>query len=264
MYYVFVNGKMSEVHYLQDCPSMTLPNGWRIQGFSVAAHKTGFLLPHLRLCFDAGLPSKKHVDAVCLTHSHGDHSFQIMNLVNRNASKQTTVYCPKDTHEHLKRFMDAAQSLNDNNNVQTDHTNIMGLENNQRIMFKDIEIQTIPCCHTVPCLGYILYKRKRIRREDGQYDRRMVPQMAFLGDTTVEVFSNRLLDDVPVIFVECTIIDNVLTREETRKRGHMHWDDLKLITLTRPNTLFVLIHPSKRYNKEQWLSLKSPNVTCWV
>tara|TARA_B100000161_G_scaffold222001_1_gene167376 strand:+ start:352 stop:1119 length:768 start_codon:yes stop_codon:yes gene_type:complete len=255
---------MAEVHYLQDCPSMTLPNGWTIQGFSVAAHKTGFLLPHLRLCFDAGLPSKKHVDAVCLTHSHGDHSFQIMNLVNRNASKPTTVYCPQDTHKHLQHFMDAAQSLNDNQQIQVDHSNIVSLQDNQRIPFKDIEIQTIPCCHTVPCLGYILYKRKRKRREDGQYDRLMVPQMAFLGDTTVEVFSNRLLDDVPVIFVECTVIDSALTREETRKRGHMHWDDLKPITLTRANTLFVLIHPSKRYKKEQWLSLESHNVKCWV
>ena len=92
----------------------------------------------------------------------------------------------------------------------------------------------------------------------------MVPQMAFLGDTTVGVFSNRLLDDVPVIFVECTVIDSALTREETRKRGHMHWDDLKPITHARANTLFVLIHPSKRYKKEQWLSLESHNVKCWV
>ena len=78
-------------------------------------------------------------------------------------------------------------------------------------------------------------------------------KLTFLGDTTVEVFSDdSILKDLPVLFVECTFVDDEVSPEEAKQRGHVHWHDLRPVVESHPKTTFVLIHFSKRYDANSW------------
>ena len=61
-----------------------------------------------------------------------------------------------------------------------------------------------------------------------------VNKLVFLGDTTITVFDNPEVLKSSVIFVECTIIDDDVSPEETFERGHIHWQQLKPIIEKNP------------------------------
>ena len=127
-----------------------------------------------------------------------------------------------------------------------------------------VRVDVLECCHTVPCVGYLLSSITRkllphlegLPKEDiGQRKRQgeevtcevVTPVLAFLGDTTTSVFDeerNPLLQTAPVVMVECTGFGNG-TEEKMLSRGHSHWTTLRPVIASRPGTTFVLIHLSR-------------------
>jgi len=82
-----------------------------------------------------------------------------------------------------------------------------------------------------------------------------VSNFAFLGDTTVEVFqkSPSLVKDVPVIFIECTLLD-LADENKAIERGHIHWKQLKPFVVDNKETTFVLMHWSRKHSDEDIIS----------
>jgi ribonuclease BN (tRNA processing enzyme) len=80
----------------------------------------------------------------------------------------------------------------------------------------------------------------------------------FLGDTTHRVFEKHaeILQQHDTIMGECTFFDNddidVVNKVKSHARAHetqhMHWDHLKPIVHSYPDTLFLLIHFSLKYS----------------
>ena len=91
----------------------------------------------------------------------------------------------------------------------------------------------------------------------------------FLGDTTIDVFKDPYILLSPVIFVECTIIDDQVSPEKTQKRGHIHLNQLLPIIIENKQTFFVLIHLSKRYKRNyidsffKDILLENENMMVW-
>ena len=74
----------------------------------------------------------------------------------------------------------------------------------------------------------------------------VVPRLALLGDTTVDVFTSVSADAIlacAVVIVECTLLG--LAEGEAalaRERGHVCWTELRPIIAANPSVHFVLTH----------------------
>jgi ribonuclease Z len=56
-----------------------------------------------------------------------------------------------------------------------------------------------------------------------------VPEVAFTGDTSGELFERPGAEDIyraKLLIVECTFVDESVTWEQARERGHIHVTDL--------------------------------------
>ena len=257
-----------EPHLIEDCKHWIIPNtDWKIYGFSQAANKTGFAIFSLKIFFDAGLPSQKSPSIILLTHSHSDHSFNIPCLAMGQGNR-CPVYCPVEMEQPLRLLCRASQSLNDCIELTNkEQVNTIGVQPDEIINYKKIKIKVIKCHHSVPTVGFILSTTKNSLKEEykkltgkeiGQLrksgvevsNKVEVNKLVFLGDTTITVFDNPEVLKSSVIFVECTIIDDNVSPEETFERGHIHWKQLRPIIEENPNNYFVLIHLSKRYKRD--------------
>jgi ribonuclease BN (tRNA processing enzyme) len=95
-------------------------------------------------------------------------------------------------------------------------------------------------------------------------DSRFEKKFAFMGDTTIDVFKdpkNSELLKTPVIMVECTALDDLITPATARERGHTHCDELEPIVRAHPDITFILIHFSRSY-KEDFIVNMFENVQC--
>ena len=257
-----------EPHLLEDCKHWKIPKtDWIIYGFSQSANKTGFAIFSLKIFFDAGLPSQKKPGIVLLTHSHSDHSFNIPCIAMGHLER-CPVYCPNDMVQPLKLLCRASQSLNDCTELTNkEQVNAIGVLPDTVIRYNKIKIKVIKCYHTVSSIGFSLITEKNSLKDEyknlsgkeiGQLKKSGVEvskkedviKFTFLGDTTIEVFNNKEIFLSPVIFVECTVIDDQVTPEETSKRGHIHLKQLMPIIKEYNKTFFVLIHLSKRYKRD--------------
>lgn len=147
----------------------------------------------------------------------------------------------------------------------------------------DIEVRVFKCDHTVPCVGYgfseVRHKLKKEyeqfipTKEDSKEEKHrkrteliklkenadidimyeyQFPLVCYLGDTTVNVFSDdqeqhEYIFKYPHIFIECTFIQMEHIKE-AKKDKHMHWSDLKKIIIDHPENNFILYHFSLRYD----------------
>ncbi len=254
-----------EPYFLEDCSKWIIPNtGWTIHGYSRAGTRTGFAIFSLKLYFDAGLCTRRTPESLLLTHSHSDHSFQVPCLAmgRRHVCK---VYCPTAVVQPLRLLCKASQSLNDCVAlVEDDVVRCKGIEPGDTIQHKNITIKVVKCYHTVPCVGFQLIEHKKVLKDEyrhlksndirelkhkGVVVSRIKPiiRFTFLGDTTIDVFDH--LDMHGVIMVECTILDDLLSPEETYERGHIHWYQLEPVVKKHLHMTFVIIHVSTRYDK---------------
>ena len=131
----------------------------------------------------------------------------------------------------------------------------------------DYALQVYGLHHSAPTCGYGLGQyRKKLKpeyieksgkdiadlRQQGieVHTRCFVPLLAYLCDTTIQVFSSHpSLLQYPFIVIECTFLeDELLTLAQTSQ--HIHWLHLKPYILQNPHITFILIHFSIRYTNE--------------
>jgi ribonuclease Z len=139
-------------------------------------------------------------------------------------------------------------------------------------------IRVVECVHRIDCVGYSIFRRYpgqllpqyadlpgpdlgRLRSQGVVLAEQMEePVLVFLGDTTHEVFDKHaeILQQHDTIMVECTFFDDDVNGDDNdaKKKSHarahetqhMHWDNLRPIVQSHPQTLFLLIHFSLKYS----------------
>lgn len=142
-------------------------------------------------------------------------------------------------------------------------------------------IRVVECFHRIETVGYSIFRRYqgkllpqyavlpgpeigRLKKEGAvvMHEEQIEEAvLVFLGDTTHEVFDKHaeILQQHDTIMVECTFgLDNPDDNDDDEKvrqsharaeeTQHMHWDNLRPIVQSHPDTLFLLIHFSLKYS----------------
>lgn len=254
-----------------------LNNRLTLTGFSRAGDATGFFIPEMDMMLDAGIVvTTSKFRRLFVTHSHGDHAFQIPYMYSASSSVPLDIYIPKESLPYFDAYLTSAQLLNDHGEEKaletcTKRYTLHGvLEKDIIDLDKSYRVEIFNCHHTVPCVGYAFNEKRKKLKSDYSHltgkeiqevkkqgieimEEVYIPLFAFLGDTTPDVFASGsysakvLLDQMPVIICECSFLDG----EQSNDKGHTHWSGLKPIIEQHPHITFILIHFSLKHKRKE-------------
>jgi ribonuclease Z len=270
--------------------SMKLPNTcYTIKGFSIAALRTNFYIPELKLMLDAGLSANLSPDCILITHNHSDHVANVayhLYMVN----KKIPIFVPPESLVRLDRKIKSDHLVSadiDNDDIshitklyelipaydglteiivgqkeEIDKDGILKLKGG-----KPMKMEIIKCDHSVPSIGFgLIEKRLKLKEEYKHLQGREIgalkksgvdinfeeefPFFCYLGDTSPEVLKDPRLEKYMTLMIECTFILPE-DHDQSVYTKHMHWEYLKPYVLSHPAINFILYHFSQRYKPEQ-------------
>lgn len=272
-------------------PPITIPGtNLTLEGYSVAARKTNFYIPELKVMLDCGLTSVMIPDYIFITHCHSDHCYNLPMVLVDLGEKKIDIYVPVKKKNDIRDFINSTYVMvsgKKNPNVHKKYTLHGVIENTQlkiNIRNKPWVVDVIKCYHTVPCIGYGFSEiRKKLKdeykdlsgKEIGQLKREgkevtniiTRPMFCYLGDTSYEILNDPILEKYPVIMIECTFI---LPEHEglAFPKKHIHWSHIENYVKLHSNITFILYHFSSRYSSQEirnfFKEIDINNVILWI
>jgi len=275
---------------------------WEITGYSRACYRTGFYIKSLDLMIDAGPQRSPSPKTILITHCHGDHIASIpFTLIGKNEEQGLpNIFVPEKVQKHLNDYILSMFSANYGQTVNYELVKWWPVKDNKSESFRNyragssrsinITIDTFPCYHDVPTVCYGISSISKILKKEYEYlkgnnkelgllvksgniitEEITEPKIIFIWDTTIEIFTEKRILNYPIIMIECTFLyaDDL---EQSKKKKHIHWLDLRPFVINNPDILFVLVHFSLRYkiqeiidffNKEK-ITKNINNVKPWV
>jgi ribonuclease Z len=244
-------------------------------GHSRGGERTGFYVPQLKLFLDAGVQSDYQPDAIFITHCHTDHSHALPMLLT-GISKVPKIYVPFEHVKLFENFVNASYRLSQGEDNLVSLYPITGVKGGETVRINDNFFMRIyNLDHTVPCRGYGLVKVSsrlkeqyrhmasteiaELKRAGSQVTETIQSNiLAYLTDTSISVFETYPeLFSYQYIFVECTFIGD----DKVSVDKHINWSQLRPYVQAHPNNVFVLIHFSARYTKNELVDFfKSQNL----
>lgn len=242
----------------------------RIEAVSVAGLETAIRLPGLRLAFDLGVcpPEMVTIPRILFTHAHIDHMGAIVqHCATRNmlGMAPPTYVVPAENVEALHDLFAVWRRLDHSDLPCT----IVGASPGDAVpLGKGRTARAMRAIHRVPSLAWAVetMERRRLPAWEGVDPRALgaarkagvvideevpVVQVAFSGDTVIDVIDREpLLRTARVLILECTFIDDVVSAEQCRKKGHVHLDELLTVAHRLENERIVLTHLSARYHPD--------------
>jgi ribonuclease Z len=270
---------------------------YTLKGFSIAALRTNYYIKELGIMLDAGLSANLSPDYIFVTHGHADHCANLpYHLYSVKPNSQIQIYAPSESVTKFKKLLDSAYELSADTDITTTELplsntcyNLIGVDSmsklqNINIKGKKIDVEIIPCTHSVPCVGYGFTEQRlklkpeyqklsgkeigALRKTGAEINYEMaIPFFCFLGDTSKDILQNPVLEKYQTIMIECTFISDDEI-EQANKTMHMHWQSLESYIVAHPNITFILYHFSQRYKRSEiidFFALKNlPNVITWI
>ncbi len=219
---------------------------YQYQGSSIGGERTYHGFQNLKTCFDLGLAalSTTNLNFVFITHGHADHcGGVIQHLWRRHVRRlpMSQYFAQPDDAVLLQEIVDVSCQLSRNDPVGNVFTVMTDepVQINQKLF-----VSKFNSVHRVPCTGYLISERRRKLNPDYQnfaekdlQDLRRAgidlnvdvyhPEIAFTGDTSIEVFDkNPFLLETRILITECTGLDDKMDRDKVQKHGHIHLDHL--------------------------------------
>ena len=243
----------------------------RIRAMSTGGHYTSFQLPHQKISIDLGLASESSIrsNKVFITHPHVDHAAGIVRHCSTREMLQLdppTYYIGEEHKAALEDVLAAWRRLN----RSFMPCKIEALRPNQTIdVNKKYFVRCFRSIHRIPCLGYILYERRkklskqfktckgyeisRLREQGIEiYDYINVPMFAYTGDSVIDVLERESdLTQCAFLAMEVTFFDERVSVENARRHGHIHIDELVSRSDTFKNDRILLMHLSARYKFDE-------------
>jgi ribonuclease Z len=272
------------------CRELKLPKvHLTLKGHSRGSERSGFYIPELSVCFDAGvdLHFNPRGGGIFISHCHGDHSYCLPMMI-AGIRPPPLVCCPKE-HVHLfENFVQAARLMVSGGRNSWKNT-FCGVSPADEIPLPrpgNYVMRVFELFHSVPAVGYGLCQRRTKLKPEyvGKQGHELAalrlagteieavvskPIIAYLTDTTTEVFVRQPeLFAYPIVIVECTFLEDDLY-DMAQESQHTHWRDLKPYIISHPDTHFVLVHFSLRYDAgdlDAFFSLDDnqlPNMSVW-
>jgi ribonuclease Z len=250
---------------------MPVVGGIRIEGLSVAGIETCIDLPEWKIAFDIGRVPDVAVPrgTILFTHAHMDHmggvAWHCATRALRGLGPPTYVVGPENA-SNLRELFAVWRKL-DRSDLPCQ---IAVVAPGEDFLLGPRRIaRAFRSTHRVPCQGYaIVEKRTRLdpklaglpqaqidaARLAGQsiVEESEVVELAFCGDTTIDVVEKQpLVREARVLVLECTFLDERVSRASARSMGHVHLDDVIERADLFQNEAIVLSHLSARYRPEE-------------
>lgn len=254
---------------------MTTRVGHEVRGVSIGGLQTRFELPGWKLCFDQGTSSETAVrlPTILITHAHVDH---LGGIARHCATRDLlgmgppTYVIPAENEAAFHDLLDAWRRL-DRSPLPCEVVAVrpgdvvpLGRRRLARV-FRSV--------HRVPSVGYALCRRVerlkpefhglegreigRLRRDGVEiHDEEEVAEIAFCGDTTIDVVEREaLVRQARLLLLECTFLDDRVSVDKARGQGHVHLDELVERAELFANEHIWLTHFSARYSAGQVRSI---------
>jgi ribonuclease Z len=258
--------KQRRVHPMQ-CP---LGEGITLWGRSRAADSTSFVVPELGFQFDAGaIISSAKPTSIFITHTHADHCFRVTHLTSRQVVP--TFFVPAGLEPLVMKFVAAGAQLSGNTETLDWEKNceLRGVSDGESFLLqkpKNIRVRVASMDHSVATVGYGISRvRNKLRdefkhlsgaeiakvRKEQEVSEEVEERLFFFcGDTTPAVFArSEWILSYPAVVCECSFLFDEDEKKAAASK-HTLWRDLLPVILAHPNTRFILIHFSMRYDKQ--------------
>ena len=246
-------------------------NGLELHALSVGGLETCFWLPRWRVALDIGRCPLAVVDCrtVLFTHAHMDHLGGIAyHTATRSLRRQPPpVYVvPHHAAADLARLFEAWRALD---RSDMPHQLVPLGPGEEHVLANGLRARPFPSPHSAPCQGYGIWSRReklkpefhgvdgrelgRLRREGVVLgDVVETPEFVFTGDTRVEVVEQQeVVRRARVLVMECTFVDERVSVDEARAKGHVHLDELAERAELFQNEAILLTHFSARYRAHE-------------
>jgi len=239
----------------------------RLEGTSIAGIETAIEVPSLGLVLDMGrcTPSAVNLPLVMISHGHLDHVGALVQHAARRAMMkmtEPTYLVPAVNADAVERLFNAAADL-DGHAIPR---RVVPLEPGQEFALSRLRfVRPFATFHRVPSQGYTVWERRtRLRqalrglsgveiarlRSEGVVvnETHDVPILSFTGDTRVEVLEQvEELRQAQTLILETTFLDERVSVEDARRRGHVHLDEVLARRELLDSGDVVFSHFSARY-----------------
>ena len=245
--------------------------GIALRAVSVGGFETCIEIPGWGIALDIGRcpRSAVHRGTVLFTHAHMDHMGGVaFHAATRGLYnlEPPTYLVPRENVEALKGFFTAARRL-DRSRLAHNTVPIGPGEDYQ--LKKGLIARPFRCVHVVPCQGYGIWEsRMKLKPEyigvAGAELKRMresgveitstqeFPLLAFTGDSMIEVVEREeVVRKARVLIMESTFVDDRVSVEQCRERGHIHLYEIAERAELFENQAILLTHFSARYSKAE-------------
>ncbi len=253
---------------------------YKVEGIAIAGYYSFVMVENFNVCFDLGIGSRatEKYATVLISHGHHDHCGGLyrhnQHWLVVKSQKEAVYVVPPVCLKGIRQMYLGFQNLD----AGTEHTASQRRLRPKYISLKPGETHWInkdtftrpfATKHGVPSQGYTIYQRrhklkaafqnhkhkiKSLRHAGVEVSRAIdVPLVSYTGDTLIEgVFCHPDVMACELLIMECTVLDNALSVEETRHRGHIHLDEL----LKHANRFshiphILLCHFSARYRPKE-------------
>jgi len=246
--------------------------GVDIGGFSLGGMRTCIDLPAWKLCMDLGACSQELVrrPTVLFTHAHIDHMGAVASHAATRAllsMRPPTYLVPRPNVPAVEDLFAAWRRLDGS---EMPHE-LVPLEPGEEFALPNgLVARPFRSPHRTLCQGYGLWRKERrlrpelaglpqeeVRRRRVELGEEVetldeIPELAFTGDTTIEVVEREeVVRTARVLVIESTFLDDRVPASSARERGHVHLDELIERADLFENEAIVLTHFSARYRAEE-------------
>ena len=245
--------------------------GIALQGVSEGGYETCIEVPGWGMALDIGRCPKTavHRQKVLFTHAHMDHMGGIaFHAATRGlyGLEPPTYYVPRECVGAVEEFLHAARRL-DRSRLACE---IIGVSPGDELpLKKGLTIKPFRSVHVVPTIGYSIWeKRKKLKAEfqgrPGEELARLrrdgveiteshdFPLLAFTGDSRIEVVEREeVVRKAKVLIMEATFVDDRVTVDQCRSKGHIHLDEIAARAELFENRAILLTHFSGRYEASE-------------
>jgi ribonuclease Z len=245
--------------------------GIEVEALSIGGIETCIHLPRMKVAFDIGRcpPEVVKVETVLFTHAHMDHmggvAFHTSTRALRNMRPPTYVI-PRPYEAEFERLFEVWRGLDRSEMPHETHAIGPGEEYELK---GGLVARPFPAFHTAPCQGYALWSRREklkpaysgragpeiaeLRRQGVEItDTHERPEVAFCTDTRIDALERvEVLRFARLLILETTFVDDRVSVEECRAKGHIHLDEIAARARLFRNEAILLTHFSARYKSEE-------------
>lgn len=243
-----------------------------VEGVSVGGLETFIDCPEWKLGFDIGRCPDVAVNrpTILFTHAHMDHmggvAWHAATRHLRRAGAPTYVV-PRENEVAFAELFEVWRRLD---RSELAHRLVPLGPGEEFELPNKLVVRPFRAYHRVPCQGYGIWSRRRklrpehigksdeqiraLRESEGAdaFDPLEVPELAFTGDTLIEVVERaEVVRKARVLVMEVTFLDDQVSVQQCREKGHIHLDEVLERADLFENEALLFTHFSSRYNAER-------------